>query len=127
MLRITSDRKVVEKRYTERFFQRIGESCGCGFGFACDNDGAPFLNHEGQRENFEFAVSHPDMFIDCGVQERISRYTEPARGICACGQEIHLVDEMLGACECPRCGQWYNLFGQDLLPPDKWSDEPDYF
>lgn len=29
----------------------------------------------------------------------------------------------LGACEWPTCGQWYNLFGQKLLPPDRWEED----
>jgi hypothetical protein len=29
----------------------------------------------------------------------------------------------MGANECPHCGQWYNVFGQELLPPDQWEED----
>ena len=123
MLKDITERKRVEKRYTERFFQRIGET-GCGLGFDCEYDGTPVLHNEGQEENYRFAVSHPEMFEDLGVQERTFSYVEPAHGTCACGSRVTLIDQYLGACECPGCGQWYNLFGQSLVPPECWEHDP---
>lgn len=49
-------------------------------------------------------------------------YKPPAYGTCHCGGTVELTDEYMGACECPNCGQWYNLFGQELLPPDMWEE-----
>ena len=43
-----------------------------------------------------------------------------------CGAEFYLQDEYLGACECPRCGQWFNLFGQELTDPRGWSNGSDW-
>ena len=53
-------------------------------------------------------------------------YVEPAIMRCEnCGTEFDLTDEYYGACQCPECGQWYNLFGQTLLPPDEWEEDLD--
>ena len=43
-----------------------------------------------------------------------------------CGEEFYLQDEYLGACECPRCGQWFNLFGQEVTNPSSWSSGSDW-
>ena len=52
--------------------------------------------------------------------------TEPATGVCECGHRIALWDEYMGACECPHCGRWYNLFGQELNHPDTWRNGDDW-
>ena len=53
---------------------------------------------------------------------------DPPTGTCNCGHKIELYDRYLGACECPYCGQWWNLFGQELKNPEHWNDygEMDY-
>ena len=38
--------------------------------------------------------------------------------------DVELWDQYYGACQCPECGKWYNLFGQSLLPPDCWEEDP---
>ena len=43
-----------------------------------------------------------------------------------CGEEFYLQDEYLGACECPRCGQWFNLFGQEVTDPSSWPSGSDW-
>ena len=50
-------------------------------------------------------------------------YTEPAKALCYCGEEIYLTDEYMGACQCPECGRWYNMFGQKLNRPEMWEVE----
>ena len=37
-----------------------------------------------------------------------------------------LFNQYLGACECPKCGQWYNLSGQELNPVNTWSQGDDW-
>lgn len=122
MLQNITPRQHIEERTKERFFQRIGEPEGCGFTFSCKENGEPIFTMDAQKINFNYCLKHPEMFQDLGVQERIYEYTEPAKGICHCGNEILLINEYLGACECPECGQWYNLFGQELLPPTHWEE-----
>ena len=55
--------------------------------------------------------------------QKINGYREPAHGICRCGEEVTLIDEYMGSCQCENCGQWYNLFGQELLPPNQWEED----
>ena len=38
-----------------------------------------------------------------------------------CGEEFDLQDEYLGACECLRFGQCFNLFDQQVTNPSSWS------
>lgn len=54
-------------------------------------------------------------------------YFDPAIAECACGKQIALENEYLGACQCPKCGQWYNLFGQELVDPEYWNDEEECY
>lgn len=123
MIEMISERNRVKKEYYCRDFQVIGEPAGCGYSFDCDRDGNLTFPNEGQKENFEYAVAHPDKFEDLGVVRRVSSYIEPAKGRCHCGEVIELTDQYMGACECPRCNQWYNLFGQELLPPEQWEKD----
>lgn len=54
-------------------------------------------------------------------------YWDPAEAKCSCGKTIELFDQYRGACECPRCGQWYNLFGQSLVDPKYWEEDDDEY
>ncbi len=96
-----------------------------GFGFPCDKDGN--LLHcvpDCAKENFAWCKEHPEKFTRFNKIVRFDRkYREPAHGTCSCGRELTLYDEYCGACSC-ECGKWYNLFGQELLPPDQWEDDP---
>ena len=93
-----------------------------GFASPCDENGNFELTDE-QRENYEFAMRHSEKFKRFNqVVKCTNRYKENASGICGCENRIELYDEYLGACECPQCGQWYNLFGQRLNHPDEWEE-----
>lgn len=93
-----------------------------GYGFPCDASGN-LLNEE-QRETVAWLLERPQMFSRFNEVVRFERkYREPARGTCICGRELTLYDEYYGACSC-ECGRWYNLFGQELLPPEQWEMEP---
>ena len=99
-----------------------------GYGFPCDEKGnvLPFQNEE-IKKNYEWCMAHPEKFETFAkVTKYVNRYTEPAHGTCACGEEVYLFDQYLGACECPNCGRWYNLFGQELNPPSTWEDGDDW-
>ena len=56
------------------------------------------------------------------VEERMTEGRTPAEGICECGKTNRLEEDHLGACQCPYCGRWHNLFGEELEPPEKWYD-----
>ena len=97
-----------------------------GFGFPCDMNGnLPEDLNPAAKENYKYCMEHPEKFARFNKVVKYTRYyTEPARGKCKCGEIIYLTNDYLGACECPKCGQWYNVWGQELLPPDMW--EKDY-
>jgi hypothetical protein len=97
-----------------------------GYGFPCDANGNVLpLEFEAARKNLAYCKAHPDKFVRAGeVVTYRNRYKEPAHGTCICGQDVELFDQYYGACECPKCGRWYNLFGQELLPPDQWETDP---
>ena len=94
---------------------------GNGYGFPCDADGAVRLRPEAEQ-NYSWCRQHPEAFVRAGEVVTIrQRYREPDRGTCACGETVELTNEYHGACQCPGCGRWYNLFGESLLPPDQWG------
>lgn len=95
-----------------------------GFSFPCDRDGNLLPMHECAKANYEECMAHPENWETWNRITKYDRsYTEPAHGTCACVREVELVDQYYGACQC-ECGRWYNLFGQELLPPEQWEDDP---
>ena len=95
-----------------------------GFGFPCDENGNPDYKNmqEPAIENLKWCRQNPDKFKYNGrIHKRVSRWRNPDYGKCKCGNIVYLVDQYYGACECDECGQWYNLSGQELLPPSKWG------
>jgi len=98
---------------------------GCGLSFPCDKDGKVDVNslEAPALKNYEYALHNPKHYpIAWNKVERIKRsYKHPATGICKCGKRIELTNQYLGACDCPYCGQWWNLFGQELNPVDEWG------
>lgn len=102
-----------------------------GFAFPCDKDGSLIVTENTNPaaiENYHWALENPDKFKWCfnRVVERKHHWREPNTGICNCGKRIELVNEYLGACECPHCGQWWSLSGQMLNPVRTWSDGDDW-
>lgn len=94
-----------------------------GFAFPCDESGnlLPELSKEAVA-NYQYCMAYPENFERYNkVVCRKWRYRQNATGVCSCGEKIELYDAYMGACECPYCGQWYNLFGQKLNPPDQWT------
>lgn len=97
---------------------------GYGFSFVADTNGKPILANDAQKENYQYAMAHEDEF-DVQFNEftvRKRTYINPAHGTCDCGTEVALDGGYMGAVQCPDCGQWYNLFGQELIDPEYWED-----
>jgi hypothetical protein len=103
---------------------------GNGFGFPCNASGSVINLPPEAVANLAWCSEHPEKFIRAGeVVERRWNWRNPDRGACSCGETVTLENQYYGACQCPKCGQWYNLFGEELLPPDQWDmdlNEEDY-
>ena len=103
---------------------------GGGLAFPCDKNGkvdVDKLEPPAQR-NYANAMAHPEKYPVAWneLETRTHRYRNPASGICHCGERIELYNQYLGACECPNCGQWWNLFGQELNPVETWRNGDDW-
>lgn len=95
-----------------------------GFSFPCDENGKIEIQNmtESAVNNYNRCINNPQNFIFQGIRKHNCSYTEPAIGKCHCGEEFELISQYMGACECPNCGQWYNIFGQELLIPTEWEE-----
>lgn len=95
-----------------------------GYCFPCDQEGHLDEMSEAAKKNYEECLKNPEQFFRYNKLVSYTRsYREPARGKCRCGETVYLTNDYLGSCECPKCGQWYNVWGQELLSPDRWNDE----
>lgn len=101
---------------------------GNGWGFPCDANGNILpCDNPAAAENLKWCREHKENFVRADVIAAISSScVEPAHGTCKCGEKINLTNEYMGACQCPACGQWYNLFGQELNDPETWNEGDDY-
>lgn len=100
-----------------------------GYAFPCDERGQVTLAQDScAMKNYQYCMAHPEEFpYIFGKIHKIERtHRIPATGICHCGRKIALWDDYMGACECPKCGQWYNIFGQELTDPRTWRDGGDW-
>ena len=117
-------RKINIKTYALEFLFP-NNSCG-GFSFSCDEHGylLPDIMPEALL-NYQKCMDGTYDVIPQGVKVYTNSWMEPAHVICSCGEEIVLYDQYFGACECDNCGQWYNLTGQKLNPPEMWEERMD--
>lgn len=103
-------------------FDRIKENGGCSFTFPCDQHGNIEKLSLAAQKNYNYCLSHINEFHH-GINKIQTTYVHPAIGLCSCGEEVVLEDQYLGACQCPKCGSWYNLFGQKLIDPKYWEED----
>lgn len=97
---------------------------GCGYYFNCDSLGN--LLNPANEPKYRECLAHPDDYDTFNeLTTSTYTYTEPATGRCECGEVIEVVDDYMGACECPHCGLWHSLDGQLLSPPDGWEEHFD--
>lgn len=125
--------KIIRERSTHtevKHYIEFTDADGCGYSFPCDQNGnVLFDEHDAeiarvQRENYAEAMADKERFTCQYAQFVTRRYTvtDNAIGKCVCGEEVELYDQYQGACSCPKCGQWYNMFGQSLVDPEYWED-----
>lgn len=121
MLKNYTPSKRERKYYYELVFD---DGCGNGFAFPCDENGKPLASmNTYAHANYKYCMEHPERFARFNkvIKQEYTDYID-AHGICHCGNEVYLHNSYYGACQCEKCGQWYNLFGQEVLPPDEWDD-----
>lgn len=125
--------KIIRERSThtevEHYIEFTDEEC-CGFSFPCDLNGNIQFSDDrelgrAQRDNYDYAMSNKERFTRQFAELVARKYTvtDNAVGKCVCGEEVELYDQYQGACSCPKCGQWYNLFGQELIDPEYWDND----
>ena len=126
-MKIISERHKVTKTWHELCFE---DQPYCGFGFPCDENGNVEPLNPAAQQNYEDCMAGKYPHLHKFIRERNDTHTQPAIGICdKCKSEVQLVDEYCGATEC-ECGEWYNLSGQSILPPEQWQepiDSEDYY
>ena len=128
MIKIIKERQTIEQKDYKLMFEYSQERDN-GFVFPCDSRGEVNLDElcTEAKENYQWCLEHPEKFSKSSPFVIVDKwhYTEPAVGKCACGSEVVLEDQYYGACQCPKCGQWYNIFGQHLRPPEDWIEDID--
>ena len=107
----------------KREFELI-ECPNAGFSFPCKENGELIVNefYDSWKPNYDNCIAHPEKYRDIGIQKYTWNYREPNVGTCSCGEEIVLERDTM----CPKCGQWYNVFGQALVDPEYWEEDEDY-
>lgn len=126
-MKIIAERHHVTKTEYNRCFEYENEP-DCGYWFPCDENGNVSLSELSKEalQNYQDCINGKRNLIDGGICKNNFSYTEPAIGICdKCGKEVSLIDSYCGATEC-ECGEWYNMCGQHLNPPEMWQEEIDY-
>ena len=115
-----------KKYYTVMQYEIVFDDGGNnGYGFPCDENGNLLDNlTDAAINNYKLCLEHPEKFARFNeIIKHECRTCDNAYGTCDCGNKVELFNEYMGACQCDQCGQWYNLFGQKLLPPTAWEEE----
>lgn len=111
---------------TERsidFYNEDGDIC---LGFPVDDNGDVIITPV-NKENYEFGMMKcAEGLWTKRINKNIRHFRTNTVARCYCGAEIELYNEYLGACECPVCGRWYNIFGQEVKNPEEWGDGEDW-
>lgn len=142
MLKIISERHKESRTEYRLQFDVKGERAGNGFSFPLlskDSDIIPVMETEyGSNQyvpcteeectwwkSYLSVKDDREHYKEPYVAAQTWYWTEPAHAICECGTEILLEDDFLGTCQCPVCGQWYNMFGQEVLDPEEYKEDLD--
>ena len=102
------------------------DGCYSGFSFPCDVNGKLLedeITNPAAYKNYQFCLEHPEQFVRFNeIESREYTQRDNPTGTCHCGNHVVLYDAYMGACQCEKCGQWYNLFGQELVDPKYWEN-----
>ena len=109
---------------THVYYQVVfDDGLGNGYGFDCDENGNLIIDNPTAINNYKSCLEHPEKFVRFNkVIKHQRRCRTNPHGTCDCGNEVELWDQYMGACQCEKCGKWYNLFGQELVEPKYWEE-----
>lgn len=116
MTKIIKEREQMEKAFYVHSFARVGDP-ESGWQFDVNQDGEYKPMAKEVAESLQYCLDNPDKVRDEGIKKYYRRWTEPAILECDCGEQVPLEGFTNGASQCPVCGRWYNMFGQELSGP----------
>ena len=100
------------------------DDSGGGFTFPCNQHGEILRDEMPQTAIANYIRCMRDNRLTSPyIRTHRNHWVEPAIGKCVCGEQVLLENQYMGACQCPKCGQWYNIYGQSLIPPEYWEDD----
>ena len=119
-IKIISHVREVEDVEYYIFYEWV-EELNSGFMFPCNMQGEiDFENMEQVAlDNYGKCDSEEYPVVYRGLQRSVTRYREPAIGLCSCGEEVPL-ESNTNVCE--NCGAYYNMGGQELRDPRRWEE-----
>lgn len=105
---------------------------GCGYAFPCDKDGSilwdKVSNPDVTKKTLAYCKANPDKWTPRTRDGLVVKIINRIRyGICPiCGRRVYLGGcgwaSYMGIAEC-ECGQWYNVFGEMIKPPEDWEED----
>ena len=103
----------------------------CGYAFPCDKEGRILWDKvsdpDEAKKSLAYCRAHPDEYTPRTRDGLVVQIIHRVRyGICPiCGRRVYFGVggwAYMGTAEC-ECGQWYNVFGQAIKPPEEWPEE----
>ena len=120
--------KIIKEDYIEKIiyytldFDRKDDP-GCGFTFPCDENGNLSELNPAAAGSYQFCIDNSKYFHEPRIKKHQESIKHGKLIKCDCGEIFELYPYYMGACECPKCEKWYNIFGQELKNPNLWEED----
>ena len=118
--------EIIEEEVKE-FRLEYTDAHGDGYSFPCDKDGNILWDKCPYPDTTKKSLAYCKAQDWATNGEVVMVVTHNRYGICPrCGRHVWLGGNgfapYMGMTEC-ECGQWYNVFGQALKPPEDWEED----